>query len=228
MERAITGFHQDDEGDWVAELSCGHAQHVRHRPPFQLRAWVTDDAGRKARLGTRLACPLCDRAEPPDGLRLARSSPAWDEQSMPTGLRRAHRLGASTWGRIVVQEGRLRFAMSSEPPLEVELGPGTAQAIPPDVEHEVRPLGSVRFRVEFLVLSAPGRLGASGDDSGGRAPGEEAAATPTPRPAAVPAPQRAADEGGEAACWLHLVCPGCGATLDGGPHRPGCASGQSA
>ncbi|MGH7532827.1 MAG: DUF3565 domain-containing protein, partial [Gemmatimonadales bacterium] len=23
MQRTITGFHQDDEGHWVAELDCG-------------------------------------------------------------------------------------------------------------------------------------------------------------------------------------------------------------
>jgi len=30
MNRRITGFHQDDVGDWVAELDCGHTQLVRH------------------------------------------------------------------------------------------------------------------------------------------------------------------------------------------------------
>jgi uncharacterized protein YeaO (DUF488 family) len=31
-----------------------------------------------------------------------------------------------------------------------------------------------------------------------------------------------ADPGGEAACWAHLVCPGCGAIESEG-HRPGCS-----
>jgi hypothetical protein len=65
LERSILGFHRDTEGDWVAELDCGHAQHVRHRPPFQVRPWVLDEAGRAARLGAPLDCPLCDRSEPP-------------------------------------------------------------------------------------------------------------------------------------------------------------------
>jgi len=30
-------------------------------------------------------------------------------------------------------------------------------------------------------------------------------------------------EGGDAACWAHLVCPECGAITTGG-HRPDCAS----
>ena len=34
MNRPLTGFRLDDHGDWTALLSCGHAQHVRHAPPF--------------------------------------------------------------------------------------------------------------------------------------------------------------------------------------------------
>jgi hypothetical protein len=60
MERSIVGFRRDEHDDWVAELSCGHAQHVRHRPPFELRPWVLDDATRNAKLGTGRDCPLCD------------------------------------------------------------------------------------------------------------------------------------------------------------------------
>lgn len=57
--RAIVGFHQDDEGHWVAELECGHGQHVRHDPPLVSREWVLTPAGRAARLGARLACRRC-------------------------------------------------------------------------------------------------------------------------------------------------------------------------
>jgi hypothetical protein len=37
MERPVTGFHQDAEGQWLAELGCGHNQHVRHDPPWECR-----------------------------------------------------------------------------------------------------------------------------------------------------------------------------------------------
>jgi uncharacterized protein DUF3565 len=67
MQRAIVGYHQDELGDWVAELACGHRQHVRHRPPWQLRTWVVEEEGRRERLGTPLECPLCDRDVPAAG-----------------------------------------------------------------------------------------------------------------------------------------------------------------
>lgn len=59
-ERAIVGFHQDDEGHWVAELACGHNQHVRHRPPFETRPWVVTEEGRRGRLGAELPCKICN------------------------------------------------------------------------------------------------------------------------------------------------------------------------
>jgi len=62
MDRRIVGFHQDEERHWVADLECGHGQHVRHDPPWQVRAWVLDEAGRREHLGTTLACRLCDEA----------------------------------------------------------------------------------------------------------------------------------------------------------------------
>ncbi|MHB1599790.1 MAG: DUF3565 domain-containing protein [Acidimicrobiales bacterium] len=33
-------------------------QHVRHRPPIQIRAWVTGEAGRTVELGGEAACVM--------------------------------------------------------------------------------------------------------------------------------------------------------------------------
>jgi hypothetical protein len=63
IPRRIVGFHTDVEGDWVADLECGHTQHVRHDPPWQNRPWVITEEGRRRFLGTELRCVLC--AEPP-------------------------------------------------------------------------------------------------------------------------------------------------------------------
>jgi hypothetical protein len=60
MQQAIIGFHLDEENDWVADLACGHAQHVRHNPPWQNRPWVMTEQGRKEKLGVRLECKKCE------------------------------------------------------------------------------------------------------------------------------------------------------------------------
>jgi hypothetical protein len=59
IPRRIIGFHQDDEHHWVADLECGHTQHVRHDPPWQVREWVTTAEGRASHLGTTLRCVKC-------------------------------------------------------------------------------------------------------------------------------------------------------------------------
>ena len=66
MEQPITGYRKDEEGDWVAELACGHTQHVRHNPPWQLRPWVTTEKGRDDHIGHKLNCEKCNRNEPKD------------------------------------------------------------------------------------------------------------------------------------------------------------------
>ncbi|MDZ7716817.1 MAG: DUF3565 domain-containing protein [Balneolaceae bacterium] len=66
MEQPITGYHKDEHGDWVAELECGHNQHVRHDPPWVLRPWVTTEKGRESRIGHLLNCKKCNRNEPKD------------------------------------------------------------------------------------------------------------------------------------------------------------------
>jgi len=65
--RRIVGFHQDAETQWVAELDCGHTQHVRHTPPWEVRPWVLTEASRAAHLGTVLSCPLC--LDTPESIR---------------------------------------------------------------------------------------------------------------------------------------------------------------
>lgn len=66
MKQPVTGFFRDENGDWTALLKCGHTQHVRHNPPWQLRPWVVTEEGRKKHLGMELDCLKCDRNEPVD------------------------------------------------------------------------------------------------------------------------------------------------------------------
>ena len=68
MKRKITGYHQDDKTDWVAELDCGHFQHVRHNPPWTNRPWVETPKGRDAMLNFELNCKKCDEGARVDTL----------------------------------------------------------------------------------------------------------------------------------------------------------------
>jgi hypothetical protein len=61
MKRRIVGYHVNAEVHWVAELECGHQQHVRHSPPFAERR-VTTEERRASRLGQELNCVECDGA----------------------------------------------------------------------------------------------------------------------------------------------------------------------
>ena len=151
MIRTIEGFHEDDAGDWVAELSCLHSQHIRHRPPFFDRPWVVTSEGRAARLGSDIDCPVCDRCELPDGLRVVRIAGPFDEASVPPALLRDHRVGERTWGKLRVLAGHVALNIATDPRLRRQLRANQAHPIPPTVLHSVAPGPHSRFEIEFLA-----------------------------------------------------------------------------
>jgi len=66
MKKQIIGFHLDEEQHWVAQLECGHNQHVRHRPPWIVRSWVITLEGRTKAIGQTLNCVKCKSGAPKD------------------------------------------------------------------------------------------------------------------------------------------------------------------
>lgn len=66
IAQPIVGYHRDDEGDWVAELACGHNQHVRHNPPWNNRPWTETQVGRQSMIGQQLGCRKCVAGAPRD------------------------------------------------------------------------------------------------------------------------------------------------------------------
>jgi hypothetical protein len=63
MKQKIVDYHKDEEGHWVADLACGHTQHLRHNPPWISRSWVISKTGRDQNLGTELECKDCDKTQ---------------------------------------------------------------------------------------------------------------------------------------------------------------------
>lgn len=133
----------------MAELACGHGQHVRHAPPWQSRPWVETEAGRNAQLGTELACASCAMGVLPEGVARYKETAVFDQETLPNGLRNRHTLKAGTWGRIVVLEGMLLYVIEREPEQAFVLTPSLPGIVEPEVPHHVEPRGNVRFRVEF-------------------------------------------------------------------------------
>jgi tellurite resistance-related uncharacterized protein len=149
VQRAIEGFHLDALGDWVADLRCGHGQHVRHKPPFWLREWVLTEAGRSSRVGVELDCVRCDQFEIPDGFVPYKRTIEFDERSVPPALLADHSTKPGVWGLIHVVDGELTYVVG--PPLarELQVDATHPAVIAPEVVHFVRPGPAVRFFVEF-------------------------------------------------------------------------------
>ena len=148
MERPITGFALDSEGDPIALLSCGHAQHVRHNPPFINRPWVNSEEGRNGMLGKMLNCVRCDKFEMPDGFIPYKRTPVFTEESVPAALTKDHSTKAGAWAKITVLEGKLRYRVAALG-ADSELSADNVGIVVPEVLHHVEPLGAARFFVEF-------------------------------------------------------------------------------
>jgi tellurite methyltransferase len=150
MLRAMLGFHEDPEGHWVAELSCGHSQHVRHQPPFTLRPWTLTAEGRAERVGQELDCPLCDRREIPAGHVAYKRTAPFQRETIPARLLQHHDTKPGVWAILAVTRGNLDFfEKSANDETRTTLGVGRSHVIVPEVEHRVAAQGEVEFSVEF-------------------------------------------------------------------------------
>ena len=83
-----------------------------------------------------------------------RSTPVFDERTLPAALRGEHRTKPGVWGVVRVLEGSLRLAFL-EPPSETVVVPGRPGLILPDRPHLVEPLGPMRMQVDFYDEPPP-------------------------------------------------------------------------
>ena len=85
----------------------------------------------------------------PPGLELTRTTPTFDQETVPAGLLAAHRVAENVWGRLIVHSGSLtfRFEAEADNPRRVEAGDHVV--IPPDTPHHLELDGPTTFAVEF-------------------------------------------------------------------------------
>ena len=138
MQRAMRAFHLDAEGHWVAELSCGHRQHVRHQPPFTLRPWVLTETGRAERIGQSLECAACDRRELPKGHVPYRRTPTFHRDSVPRALLERHDTKAGIWALLHVVSGSVELVENDSRGEQRQIvTAGHHAVICPEVEHRL-------------------------------------------------------------------------------------------
>jgi len=77
-----------------------------------------------------------------------RSTPVFDDNTLPEGLRKEHRTKAGTWGVIRVLEGELHLQVL-EPAAEYSLTPERPGIVLPEQTHRVTPRGTMRMQVDF-------------------------------------------------------------------------------
>lgn len=79
-----------------------------------------------------------------------RSTPVFDEATLPAALRRAHRTKAGVWGVIRVLQGELKLCFT-EPPETRLLSPGADGVLEPDQSHFVETEGPMRMQIDFYT-----------------------------------------------------------------------------
>ena len=85
----------------------------------------------------------------PNSVNFYKSTPEFNEMSVPLALKRDHTTTAGVWAKINVLEGALRYCISAEIPEEHKLTVGVDGIIEPQVKHHVDVSEPVRFRVDF-------------------------------------------------------------------------------
>ena len=82
---------------------------------------------------------------PPEAYK---TTPIFDEASLPGAIRNAHSTKAGVWGLLRVLEGEVRLVFH-EPHREVRVTPESPAPIAPEAVHHVEVDAPMRMQVEF-------------------------------------------------------------------------------
>lgn len=85
----------------------------------------------------------------PDGVDLIRTTPVFDNATVPAALLRAHQVADGVWGRLVVHTGALTFVFEDDLDRPVAVGAGEHVVIPPARPHHIELDEPATFAVEF-------------------------------------------------------------------------------
>lgn len=77
-----------------------------------------------------------------------RSTPVFDQDTLPLALRARHDTKAGVWGVIRVIEGQLELTYF-DPPSTTILTPDKPGLVQPQQPHFVTPIGAVKMQVDF-------------------------------------------------------------------------------
>lgn len=77
-----------------------------------------------------------------------KTTPVWDEHSLPAAIRGDHATKEGVWGLLCVLEGEARLVFH-DPRRELVITPGHPGKIPPMLVHHVELPGPARLQVEF-------------------------------------------------------------------------------
>ena len=77
-----------------------------------------------------------------------RSTPVFDQDTLPAALRARHSTKAGVWGVVRVLEGELELTYL-DPQSTVVLSPAKPGVVLPEQPHFVTPLGAMKMQVDF-------------------------------------------------------------------------------
>ena len=86
----------------------------------------------------------------PSDVEPYKRTPEFSEDTIPKGILANHATKQDVWGRICVLEGQLVYEIVEPEAETVLLSPSKDGVVEPAMKHHVRPVGPVRFFVEFL------------------------------------------------------------------------------
>lgn len=85
----------------------------------------------------------------PDNVSAYKRTPEFSETSIPKGILNDHNTKDGVWGKIVILEGKLEYIIQEPKKESIVLSTEKFGVVEPTIKHHVKPLGNVKFYVEF-------------------------------------------------------------------------------